>query len=231
MRIINVIFALFFVTNYSIAQVTDREGNTYQTVVIGKQTWMAENLNVSHFRNGDTIPEVKSNKEWLEAAQHQKPAWCYYKNKTKHGEKYGKLYNWFAVSDSRGLAPEGWHVATFEEWHKLDTLYGAQKQEFYNNGYDSLGFQLKSSTGWKKGNGSNSSGFTGLPGGLRKTKGIMGGFLVYTGVSFRSIRKWACWWYISPYHHGDFELSFITNDLYTFSCYKGHGLSVRCVKD
>ena len=79
--------------------VTDIDGNTYKTVTIGEQTWMAENLNVSKFRNGDEIPEAKTNEEWIKAGNEGKPAWCYYENIPANGEKYGKLYNWYAVTD------------------------------------------------------------------------------------------------------------------------------------
>ena len=81
-----------------------------QTVKIGTQVWTTKNLNVSTFRNGDTIPEVKTNEEWIEAARIQQPAWCYYENDSMNGAKYGKLYNWYAMNDTRGLAPIGYHI-------------------------------------------------------------------------------------------------------------------------
>ena len=76
-------------------------------VKIGNQTWMKKNLDVSKFRNGDIVPEVRSQEEWSNAALENKPAWCYYNNDQANGVKYGKLYNWYAVNDPRGLAPEG----------------------------------------------------------------------------------------------------------------------------
>src|SRR3989338_8108735 len=79
-------------------------------VQIGGQTWMAENLNVESFRNGDPIPEVKSAEEWEKVGKRKKPAWCYYDYTSANGTKYGKLYNWYAVNDPRGLAPDGWHI-------------------------------------------------------------------------------------------------------------------------
>jgi uncharacterized protein (TIGR02145 family) len=92
----------------------------FNSVVIGTQTWMAENLNVSTFRNGDPIPEAKTNEEWVKAGEEGKPAWCYYNNDPINGIKYGKLYNWYAVSDSRGLSPDGWHVSNLDDWNALD---------------------------------------------------------------------------------------------------------------
>jgi uncharacterized protein (TIGR02145 family) len=82
----------------------------FKSVKIGKQEWMAENLNVDKFRNGDQIPEAKSDKAWKEAGEKGQPAWCYYDNKSINGKKYGKLYNWYAVNDPRGLAPDGWLI-------------------------------------------------------------------------------------------------------------------------
>lgn len=76
---------------------------------------LTKNLNLDKFRNGDLIPEAKSNEEWIEAGKNKQPAWCYYENKPENGEKYGKLYNWYAVNDPRGLAPEGYHIPTVEE--------------------------------------------------------------------------------------------------------------------
>lgn len=90
-----------------------------QTVTIGNQIWMDKNLDVSTFRNGDPIKQVKSNEEWLIAEADGVPAWCYYENKKKNNKKYGKLYNWYAVNDPRGLAPVGYHVPTETELYQL----------------------------------------------------------------------------------------------------------------
>jgi len=97
-----------------------------QTVIIGTQVWATKNLDVSTFRNGDPIPQAKSDAEWVAAGENYQPAWCYYDNDPKNGTKYGKLYNWFAVRDARGLAPAGWHVPTDEEWTELSTFLGGE---------------------------------------------------------------------------------------------------------
>lgn len=89
------------------------------SIKIGTQTWAVKNLDVTTFRNGDIIPEAKTNEEWKKSGDEQKPAWCYYNNDPANGEKYGKLYNWYAVNDPRGLAPEGWHIPTDAEWTTL----------------------------------------------------------------------------------------------------------------
>jgi len=89
-----------------------RDGKIYKTVKIGDQVWIAENLNVTTFRNGDSIPQARTNEDWLNAADSCKPAWCYYDNDPDCGIFFGKLYNWYAVADPRGLAPNGYKIPT-----------------------------------------------------------------------------------------------------------------------
>jgi uncharacterized protein (TIGR02145 family) len=174
---------------------------SYKSVKIGTQTWMAENLNVSTFRNGDLIPEAKTKEEWEKAGKEGKPAWCYYDNDPKNGAKYGKLYNWYAVNDHRGLAPAGWHVPTDTEWTTLGDQLGSDpgKKMKSTSGWDSWEEDLtcKNCESWnaeyrkktachvckdtrvngkktRAGNGMNSSGFSGLPGGGRGSFGYFG---------------------------------------------------------
>ena len=90
-----------------------------QVVTIGNQHWMTKNLDVVAFRNGDLIREARTNREWEQAIKNKQPAWCYYENNPKNGAKYGKIYNWYAVCDPRGLAPRFWHIPSFAEWNKL----------------------------------------------------------------------------------------------------------------
>src|SRR5688500_11264876 len=97
----------------------DREKSNHNTItgiMIGDQVWAAKNLDIAIFRNGDSIPQVRSNEEWEKAGKEGKPAWCYYKNDTSIGRKYGRMYNWYAVNDQRGLCPEGWDIPTNDEW-------------------------------------------------------------------------------------------------------------------
>ena len=110
----------------------------FKTVTIGNQVWMAQNLNVSKFRNGDPIPLIDDWDDWKQAGKNRLPACCYYNNSQKE-EKYGKMYNFFAVADPRGLAPEGWHVPTNEEWSVLFDYLG---------GSEVAGDKLKSKTLW-----------------------------------------------------------------------------------
>ena len=110
-----------------------------QEIKIGTQTWTTKNLDVSKFRNGEAIPLAKTYAEWVLAGRNQQPAWCYYENKGENGTKYGKLYNWFAVMDARGLAPSGYHVPTDAEWTILTDYLGG----------DSIaGAKMKSTSGW-----------------------------------------------------------------------------------
>ena len=104
---------------------------------------LTSNLNTDRFRNGDLIPEAKTNEEWIEAGKNKQPAWSYYDNKSENGEKYGKLYNWYAVNDPRGLAPEGYHIPTVEEMEDfrdefLDGLLGGCR--YYHGRYEDVGY-------------------------------------------------------------------------------------------
>ena len=102
-----------------IAQDADINSVKFQSLKIGQQVWAAVNLDVDRFQNGDIIPEVKTPEEWESYGKQAKPAWCYYQNDAINGKTYGKLYNWYAVTDPRGLAPEGWHIAGDEDWKLL----------------------------------------------------------------------------------------------------------------
>lgn len=188
---------------------------------IGTQVWTTANLNVSTFRNGDTIPEIKGFEEWLTAGKEEKPAWCYYDNDTLNGKKYGKLYNWYAVNDKRGLAPEGWHIPSDEEWKVLTDYLG---------GDGTAAIELKSDEGWAKktqfryaSNGTNVSGFAGLPGGFRGM-----GFFVNEG-------EYGYWWSSTEYGNSGQPhcryMSYNDSNVGRWYKYRASGLSVRCLKD
>jgi uncharacterized protein (TIGR02145 family) len=209
-------FILFFGSSYTqtIGTITDaRDGKVYKTVVIGTQTWMAENLNVSTFRNGDPIPEVKDPKEWNKFDKLGKPAWCYYKNKKKFGKKYGRLYNWYAVTDPRGLSPENWHIPNIQEWKTLNNFLGT-------NG----AYKMKTTHQWiKEGNGNNETGFSCLPAGYRNNCG-----------DYITLHVAADFWCSSEYNNMDaYYISFVFREKNTsiFHFTKGEGYSVRCIKD
>ena len=139
-------------------KVVDRDGNSYPTVLMGSMLWAGKNLDVAHYRNGDLIPEIKDTKEWANLTT---GAWCYNLNNPDNGKVYGKVYNWYAVNDPRGLAMEGWHIATDAEWTAMSDFLGGTEQ---------AGGALKATTLWKEQtNGVNSkSGFDALPAGARR---------------------------------------------------------------
>jgi uncharacterized protein (TIGR02145 family) len=120
----------------------DKRGEVnYKTVMIDEQIWFARNLNACTFLNGDPVPEAKTDKEWQNAGNSGKPAWCYYENNVRSEKRYGKLYNWFAVTDPRGLAPEGWRIPEDIEWTVLISMLGGEgKCEFMLNEAGATGF-------------------------------------------------------------------------------------------
>jgi uncharacterized protein (TIGR02145 family) len=185
------------------------------SVKIGNQIWMTENLNVDRFQNGDIIPEAKTAEEWEAAGNAKRPAWCYYDNDPANGKKYGKLYNWYAVNDTRGLAPAGWHVPSDSEWTALSTFLG---------GEDVAGKKMKSTVGWStNGNGTNSSNFLGLPGGFR-----------YRSGDFGDVGGNGDWWSASE-NSGTYawsrDLDNDDSNLSRDANGKSNGFSVRCVRD
>ena len=188
----------------------------YPSVKIGNQVWMTENLNVDRFRNGDLIPNVQTSEEWHLIAVKESPALCYYNNDYANDSKYGKLYNWYAIADSRGLCPMGWHIPDDNEWTLLINYLG---------GKEVAGRKLKSKTGWNgNGNGDNSSGFNALPGGFRFS---------YDG-KFENVGASGNWWSFNAYN-SSYGFYWHMSDLDTIiSKYKNNkeqGRSVRCVKD
>ena len=190
-----------------------------KTVTIGSQVWTSKNLDVSTYRNGDVIPQVQDKKAWANLTT---GAWCYYDNDASNGTKYGKLYNWYAVHDPRGLAPNGYHIPINAEWRLLTDYLGEE----------GTGTKMKNTSGWlKKGinssgfNGTNSSGFSGLPGGCRYG---------YGGCTFTGIGYFGSWWSSEQddtYGSGRYQLVFDTGDVYEYGSDEQDALSVRCLRD
>ena len=212
-KIFIVIMFFYFGIDKSFSQVTDIDGNKYKTVTIGTQEWIVENLNVEHYRNGDPIPQVTDADEWSKLTT---GAWCFYENKTSNGKTYGKLYNWYAVNDPRGLAPKGWHIPSDAEWTKLTDYLG---------GGDVAGGKLKAETLWESPNESatNESGFTAFPGGFRRGIG-----------SFDGVGLYDCFWSSSEYD--DYfalcrELDYDYSGVYSDHDVKVSGMSCRCVRN
>ena len=180
-------------------------------VTIGSQVWTSKNLDVSKFKNGDEIPEAETKDQWKAFSDANEAAWCYYENKTE----YGKLYNWYAVNDPRGLAPAGYHIPTDEEWTTLTNYLG---------GETIAGAKMKSKTGWgNDGNGTNSSSFAGLPGGYRNSNG-----------DFYYIGAVGVWWSSSENDTNYAWLRYLGNDdgdVNRENDDKPRGFSVRCLRD
>lgn len=203
--------AILAAAHPSLAQ--QQKEKEYKKVTVDKQVWMGENLDVAFFRNGDPVPEAKTDEAWTKAGREGKPAWCYYENRIENGTRYGKLYNWYAVADPRGLAPGGWHVPTDTEWRVVTLFLG---------GEDAAGTKMKSPKGWTHdGNGTNVSGFTGFPAGSRDRFGKFD----YEG-------HVAYWWCSTPYD-SDFAWYRVIDEVpwyvYRTFFYKQNGYSVRCI--
>jgi uncharacterized protein (TIGR02145 family) len=192
--------------------VTDIDGNVYPTVKIGSQLWMAENLRVTHYRNGEPITNVTGDRHWQ---NNFTEAYCSYDDSVGNAASYGLLYNWFAVNDERSIAPVGWHVPSDAEWQTLiDHLGGSAV----------AGDQLKSSIGWfKNGNGSNRSKFSARPGGVRFSNGVFDGInsgaYFWSSTGFSSDGAW------------DRLLSYVGPGISRDGGNRQDGISVRCVKD
>jgi uncharacterized protein (TIGR02145 family) len=193
----------------------DYDGNAYPTFQIGSQVWMAENLRVFHYRNGDAIPNVTVGVDWTAL---NSGAYCWYDNDQPANAKYGVLYNWFAVDDGRGLCPAGWHVPSDDEWIAFKSYLG---------GYLVAGGKMKAASDlWISPNTDavNSSGFTGLPGGDRYwTSGIFN----YEGL-------YGYWWASTSYDPSNARFRYLdydTAELYESYTNKNAGFSVRCVRD
>jgi uncharacterized protein (TIGR02145 family) len=204
-----------------VGTVTDIDGNTYLTIKIGDQWWMAENLKVTHYRNGDTIPNIINPNEWGFLTT---GAYCDYNDAV-----YGRLYNWYAVDDSRNIAPEGWHVPTDTEWKRLEMSLGMNQAEADATGWRGTdeGGKLKQSgtCNWLSPNfgATNESRFTALPGGHRLANGN------YDLIGLAGL-FWSSAEVMGSYAYSRY-LSYGYARVHRGYGPKSSGYSVRCVKD
>ena len=199
--------------------ITDVEGNSYKTVTIGTQTWMAENLKVTKYNDGTAIPNITDNTQWSNLTT---GAWSYYNNDVTNNAKYGKLYNWYAVSKTsngnKNVCPTGWHVPTDAEWTVLTDYLGGETV---------AGGKMKEVgiTSWNSPNtdATNTSLFTGLPGGNRNGNGY------YSDIGYGG------YWWSSTENYTDIAWNRTLNDYlgnaYRYNYGKIYGLSVRCLRD
>lgn len=200
--------------------VVDTDGNSYRTVKIGTQVWMAENLKVTNYTDGIPIPLVEKLNDWswLNSYNNQLPelqGMCWYDNDqaTYVAKGFGALYNWYVVNTGK-LCPTGWHVPSNDEWLVLINGWG---------GADIAGDYLKSKTGWLYGgNGYNTSGFNGTSAGYRSYTGYYGN--VGNGYFWTSTESYSTNAYARV-------LSYIYSSAGYANANKGYGYSVRCLKD
>jgi uncharacterized protein (TIGR02145 family) len=210
-KIIYLIISLLLISCNK-SEVKDIDGNLYNAVKIGNQIWMAENLNVDHYRNGDPIPEINDTKEWKNL---EYGAWCYYNNDPDNGKKYGRLYNWYAVNDYRGLAPDGWHIPTQEDYENLKRKVNSDENALLSVGVIN---------GEKVGN--NSSGFSALFGGDRS---YHGDFHLDNSISFWSASHSggtsAYFMYLGP------GITYENSHINVINRSMQNGAYVRCIKN
>jgi uncharacterized protein (TIGR02145 family) len=203
--------------------VTDIEGNIYNIVVIGSQVWMAENLKTTKYRNNDPITNITNTAAWASLTTE---AYCWYDNNITNKTTYGALYNYYSVVDSRNLCPTGWHVPTDSEWKILEMNLGmtnAQADVEGIRGTDQ-GTRLKSIKGWNsEGNGSNTSGFSALPGGYRDGNGTFSYVGDYGDLWSSTEFNTSYTWYRYLYYNDGF--------VYRYYNSKRNGFSVRCLRD
>jgi uncharacterized protein (TIGR02145 family) len=211
--------------------ITDIDGNEYKTVTIGPQCWMQENLKTTRYRNGDPIPAGLSDDYWYSTTS---GAYVIYNNDIINNDIFGKLYNWYAVADSRHLCPTGWHEPSDAEWTTLETYLINNYYGFGGDG-NNIAKSMAATSGWEKsslagsvGNdqaSNNSSGFTALPGGFFHYKGL-----------FDYIGHIGFWWSSTEDASGSDNarcryLKYDSLDIINIQYDKHKGLSVRCIKD
>ncbi len=208
------------------AGVTDIDGNTYQTIIINGQEWMAENLRTTKYANGDPIPNVTDANQWSNLTT---GAWVHYNNDSQYENSYGKLYNWHAVDDSRNVCPTGWHVPSDNEWstfiNYLDpNADGGNVNNIAGGKMKNTGIQY-----WQSPNvdATNESGFLGLPGGARRSD---------NGV-FVSIGNSCSWWSSTeyddkePFNAWHRSLGYLLGSAGRYRSNKNFGFSIRCIKN
>lgn len=195
--------------------VTDYDGNIYHVVTIGTQQWLVENLKVTHYRNGDAVPNVTDGIQWSSLTS---GAFCNYDNDENNATEYGRLYNWYAISDNRYITPPGWHIPTDAEFTTLINYLGGESLAGGKLKESGLEHWLSPNTG-----ATNESGFTALPGGNRANDGNFNYqqsnafFWSSTELSTNYTWNWQLWF-------GYTQLDRTYNN-------KSYGYSVRCLKD
>ncbi|MBN1989451.1 MAG: fibrobacter succinogenes major paralogous domain-containing protein [Bacteroidales bacterium] len=196
------------VSNLTSSKLVNRTVDKVATKAIyGNYNWASDNLDVATFRNGDPIPEAKTDEEWVQAAKEGKPAWCYLNNDPANGKKYGKLYNWYAVSDPRGLAPQGYRLPTYDDYQNLIKSTGSSAA---NNRAKQL-----------------------MKGGKTGYNSKMGGYRTEEGY-FKKAGDFGRYWSESKYNETRAHTLYIERTSNTGSVTNlvfANGFSVRCIKE
>lgn len=212
------LLSCLLIPGLTFSQVQDIDGNIYETVVISSQTWLAENLRVSRFNDGTEIPEAGPNEEWSSLCNSGKPAWCYYNNDPVNGNKFGRLYNQYVVSDtSLNICPVGWHVPDEEEWFELFNAVGG----LYRAG-TALMDRQSGEWDYHVNQSFSTVYFNAMASGYRDGD-------IFSGINYQTT-----WWCADPYFsfalplvalYRDTQLAFERNYNYSY------GFAIRCIKD
>lgn len=205
--------------------VQDVDGNTYPVVRIGEQLWMSENLRAARYANGDSIRHVPEFQAWNGLNE---GAWVLYANNSSNLNSYGKLYNWFAATDSRGICPDGWKVPSDQDWQRLEIHLGMSAQHagysLGRGGSENVGGKMKSTSMWQDPNegATNESGFNGRPGGR-----------LYPTGGFSGLNGFGYWWSTTEYNPAEAysrNLFYQNGEVYRSMLGKRNGISIRCIK-
>ncbi len=208
--------------------ITDYDGNSYETIIIGTQEWMSENLKTTHYNNGDAIPNITNNGDWGSLTT---GAYSDYDNNPSNSDTYGRLYNWYTVDDDRGVCPDGWHVPSDEEYKTLEMYLGMSQTDADASGWRGTneGSKLAGNANlWNDGNLENNaefgtSGFNGVPSGYRN----------YSNGGYYGIGDYGSFW--SSTENDSYDawfrvLGYDNADVNRYGNFKRSGFSVRCVR-
>lgn len=213
---------------WTAGEISDHEGNIYRTVRIGNQIWMAENLKVSTYKNGEPISNPQDNTAWSSANSSETGAWVHYNNSDANESIRGKMYNWHAVADERGLCPVGWEVPTDDDVQEMEAHLGMPTNQLAATSFDrgsneAIGDKLRSTDFWANPNegADNSTGFSFRSTGIR-----------FAGGLFQDLPEWGAFWTSSDTDNGAYRrvLRFDEDGVNRNAANRGIGIAIRCIK-
>lgn len=237
------VVVIIFITSSCNTTVEDIDGFSYNVEKLGEKVWMTNNLNVTHFRNGDPIPEASSIEEWIRLGEEELPAWCKYENIEADDSIWfdGKLYNWYAINDPRGLAPKGWHIPDYDEWISLIEYLGGlsltrQNDSPFNEWYESTNMLLEHTGGFDDAYGLFFSYEITYESGEKKIgfNGVERGFRKYDG-RYLNIHNSGVWWCSTEINNDAIaimrgKIKSSKNTIAISNSTKKNGYYVRCLK-